>query len=162
MCIRDSLISPHDNKTVYVTSQHVHRTTNAGQTWEVISPDLSLNDKKMQGFSGGLTGDNIAVEYANVIYAFDESPVKKGLFWAGTNDGLVHISQDNGKTWTNVTKNIPNLPKLGVVRNIEASKWDAGKAYLTIEFHQIGNFEPHVYKTENYGKSWKKITEGID
>ena len=116
----------------------------------------------MQGFSGGLTGDNIAVEYANVIYAFDESPVKKGLFWAGTNDGLVHISQDNGKTWNNVTKNIPNLPKLGVVRNIEASKWDAGKAYLTIEFHQIGNFEPHVYKTENYGKSWKKITEGID
>ena len=155
------LISPHDNKTIYVTSQFVHRTTNDGQTWEVISPDLSLNDKNMQGFSGGLTGDNIAVEYANVIYAFDESPVKKGLFWAGTNDGLVHISQDGGETWTNVTKNIPNLPKLGVVRNIEASKWDEGKAYLTIEFHQVGNFEPYVYKTENYGKSWKKITEGI-
>ena len=155
------LISPHDNKTIYVTSQFVHRTTNDGQTWEVISPDLSLNDKSMQGFSGGLTGDNIAVEYANVIYAFDESPVKKGLFWAGTNDGLVHISQDGGETWTNVTKNIPNLPKLGVVRNIEASKWDEGKAYLTIEFHQVGNFEPYVYKTENYGKSWKKITEGI-
>ena len=155
------LISPHDNKTIYVTSQHVHRTTNDGQTWEVISPDLSLNDKSMQGFSGGLTGDNIAVEYANVIYAFDESPVKKGVFWVGTNDGLVHISQDNGETWSNVTKNIPNLPELGVVRNIEASKWDAGKAYLTIEFHQVGNFEPHVYKTENFGKSWKKITEGI-
>ncbi len=155
------LISPHDNKTIYVTSQHVHRTTNDGQTWEVISPDLSLNDKSMQGFSGGLTGDNIAVEYANVIYAFDESPVQKGVLWAGTNDGLVHISQDNGKTWNNVTKNIPNLPKLGVVRNIDASKWSAGKAYLTIEFHQIGNFEPYVYKTENFGKSWKKITNGI-
>ena len=155
------LISPHDNKTIYVTSQYVHRTTNDGQTWEVISPDLSLNDKEMQGFSGGLTGDNIAVEYFNVIYAFEESPVKEGLFWAGTNDGLVHISQDGGKNWTNVTKNIPNLPKLGVVRNIEASRWDAGKAYLTIEFHQVGNFDPHVYKTENYGKSWKKITEGI-
>ena len=155
------LISPHDNKTIYVTSQYVHRTTNDGQTWEVISPDLSLNDKDMQGFSGGLTGDNIAVEYSNVIYAFEESPVKEGLFWAGTNDGLVHISQDGGKNWTNVTKNIPNLPKLGVVRNIEASRWDAGKAYLTIEFHQVGNFDPHVYKTENYGKSWKKITEGI-
>jgi len=155
------LISPHDNKTVYVTSQHVHKTTNDGQTWEVVSPDLTLNDKEMQGFSGGLTGDNIAVEYANVIYAFDESPVQRGVLWAGTNDGLVHISQDNGKTWSNVTKNIPNLPKLGVVRNIEASKWDAGKAYLTIEFHQIGNFEPYVYKTENYGKSWKKITNGI-
>jgi len=155
------LISPHDNKTVYVTSQHVHRTTNDGQSWEVISPDLSLNDKSMQGFSGGLTGDNIAVEYANVIYAFDESPVKKGILWAGTNDGLVHISKDNGDTWTNVTKNIPNLPKLGVVRNIEASRWNEGKAYLTIEFHQVGNFDPYVYKTENFGKTWKKITSGI-
>ena len=155
------LISPHDNKTIYVTSQHVHRTTNDGQSWDVISPDLSLNDKSMQGFSGGLTGDNIAVEYANVIYAFDESPVKKGILWAGTNDGLVHISKDNGDTWTNVTKNIPNLPKLGVVRNIEASRWSEGKAYLTIEFHQVGNFEPYVYKTENFGKSWKKITTGI-
>ena len=82
------LISPHDNKTIYVTSQHVHRTTNDGQSWDVISPDLSLNDKSMQGFSGGLTGDNIAVEYANVIYAFDESPVKKGILWAGTNDAV--------------------------------------------------------------------------
>ena len=155
------LISPHDNKTIYVTSQHVHRTTNDGQTWEVISPDLTLNDKEMQGFSGGLTGDNIAVEYANVIYAFDESPVQKGVLWAGTNDGLIHISLDNGKSWNNVTRNIPNLPKLGVIRNIEASKWDAGKAYLTIEFHQIGNFEPYVFKTENFGKSWTKITNGI-
>ena len=155
------LISPHDNKTVYVTSQYVHRTTNNGQTWDIISPDLSLNDKSMQGFSGGLTGDNIAVEYANVIYAFDESPIKKGLFWAGTNDGLVHISTDNGANWTNVTNNIPDLPKLGIVRNIEASKWDEGKAYITVDLHQLGNFEPYVYRTDNYGKSWKKITNGI-
>lgn len=155
------LISPHDNKTVYVTSQYVHKTTNDGQSWEVISPDLSLDDEKMQGFSGGLTGDNIAVEYANVIYAFDESPIQKGIFWAGTNDGLVHVSQDDGKTWNNVTKNIPDLPKYGVVRNIEASKWHVGKAYLTIDFHQVGNFAPYVYKTENFGKSWKKITQGI-
>lgn len=155
------LISPHDNKTVFVTSQHVHKTTNDGQSWEIISPDLTMNDKKMQGFSGGLTGDNIAVEYANVIYAFEESPVKQGIFWAGTNDGLVHVSQDNGKTWKNVTKNIPKLPKFGVVRNIEASKWNPAKAYLTIEFHQVGDFKPYVYKTENYGKSWEKITNGI-
>lgn len=155
------LISPHDNKTVFVTSQHVHKTTNDGQSWEIISPDLTMNDKKMQGFSGGLTGDNIAVEYANVIYAFEESPVKQGVFWAGTNDGLVHVSQDNGKTWKNVTKNIPKLPKFGVVRNIEASKWNPAKAYLTIEFHQVGDFKPYVYKTENYGKSWEKITNGI-
>jgi photosystem II stability/assembly factor-like uncharacterized protein len=155
------LISPHDHKTVYVASQHVHRTTNDGQSWEIVSPDLTLNDKSKQGFSGGLTGDNINVEYANVIYALNESPVKKGVIWAGTNDGLVQITQDNGKTWENVTKNIKNLPKLGVVRNIEASKWDAGKAYITVDFHMTGDFNPYVYSTENYGKTWKKITNGI-
>ncbi len=155
-------ISPHDHNTVYVTSQYVHRTTNGGQSWEVISPDLTLNEKSKQGFSGGLTGDNIAVEYFNVIYAFDESPVQQGVLWAGTNDGLVHISRDNGLTWTNVTANIPDLPEYGVVRNIDASKWDPGKAYLTIEFHQVGIFDPYVYKTDDFGASWKKITNGID
>lgn len=155
------LISPHDHNTIYVASQHLHRTTNGGQSWEEASPDLTLNDKSKQGFSGGLTGDNINVEYANVIYAVDESPVKKGVIWAGTNDGLVQVTQDNGATWTNVTKNIKDLPKDGVVRNIDASKWDAGKAYLTIDFHMTGDFNPYVYKTENYGKSWKKITNGV-
>ncbi len=155
------LISPHDNNTIFVTSQNVHRTTNQGQTWEIISPDLTLNEKDKQGSSGGLTGDNINVEYFNVIYAFDESPVQEGVFWAGTNDGLVQVSQDGGDTWTNVTANIPDLPEYGVVRNIDASKWDAGKAYLTIEFHQVGNFKPYVYKTEDFGKTWTKITKGI-
>ena len=115
----------------------------------------------MQGFSGGLTGDNINVEYANVIYAFDESPVQQGVFWAGTNDGLVHVSKDGGAAWDNVTENIPGLPPLGVVRNIDASKWDAGKAYDSVEHHQVGNFEPHAYKTENYGRTWTKIVDGI-
>lgn len=156
------LISPHDNQTIYVTSQYVHRTTNQGQSWDIISPDLTLNDTSMQGFSGGLTGDNINVEYMNVIYAFEESPVEKGVFWAGTNDGLIHVSKDGGENWTNVTQNIPGLPEYGVVRNIDASKWDAGKAYVTIEFHQVGNFKPYVYKTSNYGQSWTKITQGID
>ncbi len=155
------LISPHDHNTVYVTSQFVHRTTDGGYSWEIISPDLTLNEKDKQGFSGGLTGDNINVEYFNVIYAFEESPVEEGVFWAGTNDGLVHVSRDGGENWTDVTKNIPDLPEYGVVRNIDASKWDAGKAYLTIEFHQVGNFKPYVYKTEDYGKSWTKITQGI-
>jgi hypothetical protein len=155
-------ISAHDPNTVYVTSQVVHRTRNDGQTWEVISPDLTLNDKSKQGMSGGLTPDNVGVEYANVIYAFEESPLKQGLFWAGTNDGQIHISQDDGKTWTNVGKNIKNLPSLGTVRNIDASKYEEGKAYVTIDFHEVGNFEPHVYKTSNYGKSWTRITNGID
>jgi photosystem II stability/assembly factor-like uncharacterized protein len=155
------LISPHDRNTIYVTSQHVHKTTNGGQTWQVISPDLTMNDKSKQTISGGLTPDNIGVEYANVIYALDESPVQKNLLWAGTNDGLVQITQDGGANWVNVTKNITGLPPLGTVRNIEASKWKAGKAYITIDFHQVGNFEPWVYKTEDFGKTWSKITDGV-
>ncbi|UCC84264.1 MAG: sialidase [Gemmatimonadota bacterium] len=155
------LISPHDNNTVYVTSQHVHRTANGGQSWEVISPDLTTNDTTKMGISGGLTPDNIGVEYCCVIYAFDESPVQQGVFWAGSNDGLVHVSRDGGENWTNVTRNIPNLPPLGVVRNIDASKWEAGKAYITVEFHQVGNFDPYVYKTEDFGRRWTRITDGI-
>jgi photosystem II stability/assembly factor-like uncharacterized protein len=155
------LISPHNNNNIFVTSQVVHKTSNGGQSWEVISPDLTLNDKSKQQKSGGLTPDNIGVEYANVIYAFEESSIKEGLFWVGTNDGLIHISKDNGKIWTNVGKNIKDLPEFGTVRNIEASKWEEGKAYATFDFHEVGNFDTHVYKTENYGKSWKKITNGV-
>ena len=155
------LISPHDHNTVYVTSQSVHKTTNGGQSWQVISPDLTTNDKTKQSISGGLTPDNIGVEYCCVIYALDESPVQKNLLWAGTNDGLVQLTQDGGTNWENITKNIKDLPPLGTVRNIEASKWKAGKAYVTIDFHQVGNFEPFVYKTEDFGKTWTKITEGI-
>ncbi len=155
------LISPHDRNTVYVTSQFVHRTRNGGQSWEVISPDLTTNDESKQGISGGLTPDNIGVEYCCVLYAFEESPVQRGVLWTGSNDGLVHVSQDDGANWTNVTSNIPGLPPLGTVRNIDASKWDAGKAYLTVDFHQVGNFAPYVYKTEDFGESWVKITNGI-
>ena len=156
------LISPHDNNTVYVASQYVHRTTNGGQSWEIVSPDLSLNDPSKQQFSGGLTGDNIGVEYANVVYALDESPLKQGLLWAGTNDGLVHMSQDNGANWTNVTAKIPGMPTYGAVRNIEASKYDKGTVYLTVDAHEMGDFAPYVYKSTNYGKSWTKITTGIE
>ena len=151
------LISPHDNKTVYVTSQMVHRTRNEGQSWDVISPDLTTNDKSKQGSSGGLTPDNIGVEYCCVIYAFDESPVQQGVLWAGSNDGLVHVSRDGGQNWSDLTQNIPD----GVVRGLDASKWDAGKAYIAIEHHQQGNFEPHVYKTADFGASWQKIVRGI-
>ena len=155
------LISPHDRNTVYVTSQVVHKTTNGGQSWSVISPDLSTNDKSKQNISGGLTPDNLGVEYCCVIYALDESPAQKDVLWAGTNDGLVQVSKDGGKNWENVTANIKGLPPLGTVRNIEASKYKPGKAYLTVDFHQVGNFDPHVYKTEDFGKTWLKITEGI-
>ena len=156
------LISPHDNNTVYVTSQHVHRTTDRGQSWEVISPDLSTNDRSRMGISGGLTPDNIGVEYCCVIYAFDESPLEPGVLWAGTNDGLMHVSRDGGANWTNVTANIPDLPPDGVVRGIDASRYTAGKAYMVIEHHQVGDFEARAYRTDDYGESWTPITEGID
>ena len=154
-------VSLHDNNTIFVTSQHVHRTTNGGQSWQVISPDLTTNDKSKQGISGGLTPDNIGVEYCCVIYAFDQSPVDANVLWAGSNDGMVHVTRDGGQSWKNVTDNIPDLPPDGVVRSIDASKWDAAKAYIAIEHHQQGNFEPHVYKTDDYGENWEKIVDGI-
>jgi photosystem II stability/assembly factor-like uncharacterized protein len=154
-------ISPHDHNRLYVGSQYVHQTTDAGQSWQLISPDLTTNDKSKQGFSGGLTGDNIGVEYAPVVFAIAESPKEKGLIWAGTNDGLVQITRDAGKNWINVTKNIPNLPPWGTVSNIEPSRYDAAAAYITVDFHQVNNRDPFVYKTSDYGKSWKQITNGI-
>jgi photosystem II stability/assembly factor-like uncharacterized protein len=154
-------MSPHDRNTVYVGSQHVHRTTNRGQSWEVISPDLSTNDKSRQQFSGGLTGDNIGVEYAFAVMAIAESRLEKGLIWAGTNDGQVQLTRDNGKTWVNVTKSIPDLPPWGTVGNIEPSRHDAGTAYLTVDLHQVNNRDPFVYKTTDYGKTWRAITNGI-
>jgi len=154
-------ISHHDRNTIFVTSQHVHRTTNGGQSWDVISPDLTTNDLAKQGISGGLTPDNIGVEFCCVIYAFDESPVEAGVLWTGSNDGLVHVSRDGSANWTNVTGNLPDLPPDGVVRSIDASRYEAGKALIAIEHHQQGNFDPHVYRTRDYGASWTKIVDGI-
>jgi photosystem II stability/assembly factor-like uncharacterized protein len=154
-------ISPHDNNTIYVGSQHVHRTTNGGQSWEVISPDLTLNDRSRMGSSGGLTPDNIGVEYAGVVYGIAESPIERGLIWVGTNDGLVQLTRDGGRTWTNITRNLPNLPPWGSVRSIAPSRYDAGTAYLTVDFHQVNNRDPFIYRTTDYGRTWKSITNGI-
>jgi photosystem II stability/assembly factor-like uncharacterized protein len=154
-------ISPHDHNTVYTGSQHVHRTRDGGQSWQVISPDLTLNDRSKMGSSGGLTPDNIGVEYAGVVYAIAESPREKGVIWIGTNDGLVQLTRDDGRSWTNLTANIPNLPVWGSVRSIVASKYDAGTAYLTVDFHQMNNRDPFVYRTTDFGRTWKAITSGL-
>ncbi len=154
-------ISPHDHKKVYVGSQYVHQTTDDGQSWQVISPDLTTNDKSRQGFSGGLTGDNIGVEYFSTLFAIAESAKEQGLIWTGSNDGLVYLTRDGGKNWTNVTSNLPGLPPLGTISNIEPSRYDAGAAYLTADLHQVNNRDPFIYKTKDYGKTWQRITEGI-
>lgn len=155
------VISPHDHNKVYVGSQHVHVTGDGGQSWQVISPDLSTNDKKLMGDSGGLTRDNLGVEYGCIIFAIAESPLEKGQIWAGTNDGLLHVTRDGGKTWQNVTKSLPKLPPLGTVSNIEPSKYNAGTCYVTVDFHQVNNRDPYIYKTADYGKSWKLISSTI-
>jgi photosystem II stability/assembly factor-like uncharacterized protein len=154
-------ISPHDHNKVYVGSQHVHVTTDGGNSWQIISPDLTLNDKSRQQISGGLTPDNIGVEYAGVVFAIAESRLEPGLIWAGTNDGLVQLTRDGGKNWTSVTSAIPNLQPWGTISHIEPSRYDAGTAYVVVDFHQMDNRDPFVYRTNDYGKTWKAITSGI-
>ncbi len=154
-------ISPHDHNRVYVGSQYLLVTTDGGQSWKELGPDLTRNDKTRQTISGGLTPDNIGVEYAGVIFAIAESRKEKGLIWVGTNDGLVQLTRDNGATWTNVTANITGLLNWGTISNIEPSRYDAGTAYLTVDGHQVNNRDPWVYKTTDYGKTWRLITTGI-
>ena len=154
-------ISPHDHNTVYAGSQFVHKTTDAGNSWEIISPDLSTNDLSRMQPSGGLTKDNIGVEFACLVFAIAESPVEKGCIWAGTNDGLVHVTRDGGQNWSNVTDNIPDLPVWGTVSNLEPSGHNPGTCYMTVDFHQMNNRDPYVYKTTDYGKSWTFIGDDI-
>jgi photosystem II stability/assembly factor-like uncharacterized protein len=154
-------ISPHDHNTVYAGSQFVHRTTNGGQSWQVISPDLTLNDRSRQQRSGGLTPDNVGVEYAGVVFAITESPREKGVVWAGTNDGQLQVTRDAGGHWTNVTANIPGLPPWGTVSNIEPSRFDNGAAYVTFDLHQVNNRDPFVFKTTDYGRTWKSVAGDI-
>jgi photosystem II stability/assembly factor-like uncharacterized protein len=154
-------ISPFDHNKVYIGSQYVHVTTNGGQTWKVISPDLSTGDPSRLQSSGGITEDNLGPEYGGIVFAIAESPLEKGLIWAGTNDGLVHLTRDGGEHWTNVTSGIPNLPPLGTISNIEPSKYNAGTAYLSVDLHQVNNRDPFVYKTIDYGKTWKSISSDL-
>ena len=153
------IISPHNPDVLYTTSQHVHRSTDEGMSWETISADLTRNDKEKQKESGGpITKDDTSVEYYNTIFTFVESPIQEGTFWAGSDDGLVHISRDNGKTWNNVTpKGLPET----MISIIDASHHDAGTAYFAATRYKFNDFQPMIYKTTNYGKSWTKITNGI-
>ncbi len=152
--------SPFDSKTFYVTSQFVHKTTNNGQSWEILSPDLTRNESEMQCSSGGpITKDNTGAETYPDIFAFAPSPVKQGVLWAGTDDGLVHVSTDEGKHWQNVTP--PTLPQWAIISIIEASHYDAGSCYLAAHRYKWDDRHPYLFKTSDYGKTWKQITDGI-
>jgi len=155
------ILSNHAQDTLYAGSQFVHKTTDGGYTWHIISPDLTTNDMSMQVHSGGLTYDNVGVDYGTTLYALAESPKNENVLWAGSNDGLVHMTRDGGKTWALVSKNVPGLPPLGTVTSIEASHFEEGAAYLTIDFHQVNNRNPYVFKTADFGESWTKITGNI-
>jgi photosystem II stability/assembly factor-like uncharacterized protein len=154
-------LSAHDHNRIYVGSQHVHVSTDSGMTWRTISPDLTRNDKSKQRISGGLTPDNIGVEYAGVVFSIAESPLDGKILWAGSNDGLVHVTRDGGATWTNVSGNIPNLWAWGTISSIAASRWDAGTAYVTVDGHQANSRDPWVHKTTDFGKTWRAITTGL-
>jgi photosystem II stability/assembly factor-like uncharacterized protein len=154
-------ISPHDPRRVYVGSQVVHRTSDGGGSWQVISPDLTRNDTTHQQSSGGVTTDNLMTFDGATLFAIAESPVRSGVIWAGSNDGLVHVTQDGGTTWADVTAGIPKLPPWGKVSNIEPSHFDAGTAYLAVDLHELDDFRAYIYKTTDYGKTWKPISDGF-
>ncbi len=154
-------ISPFDHNTVYVGSQHVHQSSDAGVTWREISPDLTRNDTTRERPSGGLTPDNIGVEYAGVVFSIAESRLQRGLIWAGTNDGKVQLTRDGGTSWTDVTANIRGLPDWTTISSIVPSRYDTGTAYITADGHQVGNFDPWIFRTSDYGRTWTRITTGI-
>lgn len=153
-------ISTHDPDTIYICSNFVHRSTDEGTSWEVISPDLTRNDPEKLGSSGGpITADNSGAEIYCTIFAFRESSHEKGVFWAGSDDGLIHLSRDGGKNWTNVTP--PGLPEWAMISIIELSPHDKATAYVAATCYKMDDTTPYLYKTNDYGATWTKITGGI-
>jgi hypothetical protein len=152
--------SPHNSNKLYTASNHLHATTNEGESWELLSPDLTRNDpSKLKSSGGPITQDNTSVEYYATIFAAAESPIKEGLLWTGSDDGLVHISQDGGKNWENVTPK--GMPEWMMINSVEPSVYDAGTCYIAGTKYKTGDFAPYLYITTDYGKTWKKITNGI-
>jgi photosystem II stability/assembly factor-like uncharacterized protein len=152
--------STHDPDVLYATSQHVWRSRTRGNSWEKISPDLTVHDPKTMGRSGGpVTGDMTGTEWYATIYAFAESPRQKGVLWTGSDDGLVHVSRDDGATWQNVTP--PTMGKFARITEIEPSPHAAGTAYVSATRYQQDDFRPYFYKTTDFGKTWTLITSGI-
>ena len=156
------MLSPHDPKTVYQASHVLHRSTDDGVTWQVISPDLTAHEKEYQVVPGRpITRDVTGEEVYSTIYSMAESPIERGVIWVGANDGPVHVTRDNGKTWKNVTP--PDLPPGGRVQNIDASAVRRGSAYIAVyRFLREHDLKPYIYRTDDYGATWTKLTDGAN
>jgi len=156
------LFSPHDPNKLYCAANVLFVSLDEGSSWQTISPDLTRNDKAKQAASGGpITKDNTSIEYYGTIFTVMESPVQAGTIWTGSDDGLVHISRDGGKNWSNVTPPASIMPEWIQINSIEASPHDPATAYVAATMYKWDDNKPYLYKTSDYGKTWKKITNGI-
>ncbi|MCH7523444.1 MAG: glycosyl hydrolase [Bacteroidetes bacterium] len=154
------IFSKHNTKRLYTFSNQVHVTENEGQSWKIISPDLTRNDpEKLKSSGGPITQDNTSVEYYCTIFAAQESALQEGLLWVGSDDGLVHVTKDGGENWENVTPK--GMPEWMMINSVEPSVFDAGTCYIAGTKYKSGDFAPYLYKTVDYGKTWTKITNGI-
>ncbi len=152
---------PFDVETIYFGSQYVHKSTDRGETWEIISPDLTTNDttKQKQHESGGLTMDATGAENYTTILAIEPSPVEEGVIWVGTDDGKVQVTRDGGENWTDVSRNLRGVPEGSYVAQVKASKFNAGEAFAVINDYRRGNWAPYVLHTSDYGRRWTNIVE---
>lgn len=152
---------PFDEETIYFGSQYVHKSTDRGETWEIISPDLTTNDstKQRQHESGGLTMDATGAENFTTILAIEPSPLEEGLLWVGTDDGKVHITRDGGENWTDLTRNLKGVPEGSWVAQVKASNFNPAEAVAVINNYRRGDWGTYVLRTNNYGRSWINITK---
>lgn len=156
------VVSQYDHNVVYHAANVLFRTEDGGMHWNAISPDLTRNDRSKQKSSGGpIDGDNTSAEYYGTIFAVAESPRQRGVLWVGTDDGLVHVSRDEGKSWDNVTQYIAGLPEWGTVCCIEPSSFEAGTAYVVVDAHRLDDFRPYLFKTTDFGQTWKNLSERL-
>jgi hypothetical protein len=154
-------MDPFDPETAYYGCQVIFASSNGGQSWKVISPDLSTQDPKYIMSSGGIVGDNLGQFYGEVVFSIAPSPAQKGLIWAGTNDGKVWYTRNGGTNWNDVTKNIPGMPAWSTVSKIDPSPFDAATAYIAVDAHLMDDSKPYIFKTADFGKTWTKITGDI-
>lgn len=153
--------SPHDPKKIYAASQHLHASTNGGEKWELISPDLTTNDtSKMKSSGGPITKDNTSVEYYCTIFAAAESPYEKDVILAGSDDGILSLTRDGGKSWNRITP--PIMPQWSMINSVEFDPFVKGGAYIAATRYKLGDYKPYLFRTKDYGKTWTAITNGID